>query len=75
MFGWAGRLKAFFVLPDREYLLLCPQLGEGWGLLHLVRGEKDEPFGGWLLQACIQEAPLLLCKIPGIRGQWSLIIA
>ncbi|MBQ1920809.1 MAG: hypothetical protein II176_08910, partial [Selenomonas sp.] len=55
MFGWAGRLKAFFVLPDREYLLLCPQLGEGWGLLHLVRSENIAAAYGWLLQECIQE--------------------
>ena len=55
MFGWAGRLKAFFVLPDREYLLLCPQLGEGWGLLHLVRSENAAAAYGWMLQECIQE--------------------
>ena len=52
MYGWAGRLKQFFTLQDREYVLLCPQLGEGFGLLHLTCQQGADC---WCLQDCISE--------------------
>ena len=57
MFGWAGRLRNFFTLHDREYVLLCPQFGAGCGLLHLARSEETaEKTADWLVQDCICEA-------------------